>query len=79
MNWCATHNVAFKNCNLYHEAIATAQPEEQMSFGDFETVMSIIERATEKDVEDIKEMLKNREGNLALLRVKRKINGLRKN
>ena len=76
MDWCTIHNCKASLCNNHnyggHPSKVPPQ-EEHMSFGDFETVMSIIEKASEKDIADIKEMLKNREGNLALIRVRKKI------
>lgn len=74
MDWCTIHNCKASLCNAYSGHPKKDPPqEEHMSFGDFETVMSIIEKASEKDIADIKEMLKNREGNLALIRVRKKI------
>lgn len=76
MNWCTIHKTEFKYCEERHKAqVTVSQPVAQMSFGDFERVMSIIEKATEKDIRDIVEMLDQRRRVMKMLKEKKEATG----
>lgn len=69
MYWCENHQTDIVNCNDKHQPVA------QMSFGDFETIMSIIEKATEKDLRDITEMMTARVAKMEQIKAKREATG----
>jgi|WetSurMetagenome_2_1015567.scaffolds.fasta_scaffold1046676_2 hypothetical protein len=69
MSWCEIHKAGFEYCKGRH--IEVSEAKDQMSFGDFETILSIIEKATEKDIYDIATMLGNRKNTLAMLKRKK--------
>ncbi len=72
MNWCDEHRQYWGYCASFHSAFPEVKEViEQMSFGDFETVLSIIEKATEKDIEDIVTMINNRKFILKMLKKKK--------
>jgi hypothetical protein len=71
VNWCQIHQTEFEYCKGRHEMVNEAK--DQMSFGDFETILSIIEKATEKDLRDIQTMMTNRRSTLDMLKRKKNV------
>ncbi len=72
MYWCDEHKQDSRYCANFHSAFPEVKEvTAQMSFGDFETVLSIIEKATEKDIEDIVTMIHNRKFVLQMLKKKK--------